>query len=267
MEQIRAEENLKVYTKKLERSNRDLEEFAYMASHDLQEPLRKVQTFSDRLAVKYSQLLDEQGHLYLERMQDAVVRMRNLINDLLSLSRITTRANPFDSVSLNQIVSDVLSILETRIEQLHAKIEVSDLITLDCDPSQMRQLFQNLIGNALKFQRKNEPPAVYVYGEIINDSEKESLASEGLKNQFYRIYVKDNGIGFDPKYKHQIFEVFHRLHSRDSYEGTGIGLTICRKIIERHGGTISAEAKLNEGATFIVELPVKQTKEKIDERI
>ncbi|MBD0302278.1 MAG: PAS domain-containing protein [Tolypothrix sp. T3-bin4] len=231
----------------LARSNDELQQFAFIASHDLQEPLRKIKTFGDRLKATCGDTFTAQGRDYLERMQNAAQRMQSLIEDLLTLSRVTTRAQPFVSVDLAQVTQEVLSDLEVAIQQSDAHVEVGELATVTADPLQMRQLLQNLIGNALKFRRPEEAPFVKIYTEptrAINGSE------------FCQIIVEDRGIGFDEKYLGRIFNVFQRLHGRSEYEGTGIGLAICRKIAERHHGSITAQSQPGAGAKFIVTLPM-----------
>jgi signal transduction histidine kinase/methyl-accepting chemotaxis protein len=245
-ERARAEEQLQHYAARLERSNRELEEFAYVASHDLQEPLRKVQAFGDRLKTKYGQTLGDQGRDYLERMQNAAARMQTLINGLLTYSRVTTRAQPFVPVDLAQTAQEVMSDLEVRIQEVGGQVNVENLPRIEADPTQMRQLLQNLIANALKFHRQDQPPVVKVH------------AGNASPNGSCQIFVEDNGIGFDEKYLDRIFQVFQRLHGRSEYEGSGVGLATCRKIVERHGGTISARSAPGQGATFIVTLPLRQ---------
>lgn len=247
-ERKRVEEDLKAFTTRLEQSNRDLQDFAFVASHDLQEPLRKIQAFGDRLAAKLGAGLDEQSGDYLKRMQNAANRMQILINDLLTYSRVTTKAQPFVPTDLAQTVREVLADLEIRIEETGGKVELGNLPALDADPLQMRQLFQNVIGNALKYYRPGVPPLVRVSGELHEDG--------GC-----RIVVEDNGIGFEQQYSEKIFGIFQRLHGRNAYEGTGVGLAVCRKIVERHGGAISAEGFPGEGARFTITLPVYQIKE------
>ena len=248
-ERKRVEEALARQTQELARSNAELEQFAYIASHDLQEPLRKVQAFGDRLLAGYGEVLGDQGRDYLERMQNAAARMQTLINDLLMYSRVTTKAQPFVSVDLAQVARGVLSDLETRIEQVGGRVEVGDLPTIEADPTQMRQLLQNLIGNALKFHKKDEAPLVKVYAGSLDG-----------RDGGCQIIVEDNGIGFDEKYLDRIFQVFQRLHGRSEYEGSGIGLATCRKIVERHRGSITAKSVPEQGATFIVTLPARQPK-------
>jgi PAS domain S-box-containing protein len=241
----------------LAHSNTELENFAHVASHDLQEPLRKILTFGQRLQTKYGEVLTEQGCDYLERMQKAAERMQTLIHDLLTLSRITTQAQPFVAVDLAQIVQEVLSDLEVCLEQNQGQVEVGELPTLNSDPLQMRQLMQNLIGNALKFHRKGELPKVRIYSQQLKGENQPAL-EDTAKPTHCQICVKDNGIGFDTQYLDRIFQAFHRLHGRNEYEGTGMGLAICRKIVERHNGNISAHSRQGQGSTFIVTLPLQQ---------
>ncbi|MEQ1875713.1 MAG: ATP-binding protein, partial [Bdellovibrionia bacterium] len=227
-----AEEQLKVYSKRLEVSNKELQEFASVAAHDLQEPLRKIQSFSDRLKTKAKGALNEESIDYLDRIQSSASRMQTLINDLLSYSRVTTKAQPFAKVDLNLALNQVVSDLVVRIEQEKGKVEVDDLPTIDADPTQMHQLFQNLINNGLKFHKPNVPPVVKVTAKILEQS---PLGRPGPACQ---IYVEDNGIGFDEKYLDRIFTIFQRLHGPTEFPGTGIGLAICKKTITRLGGRI-----------------------------
>ncbi len=251
-----AEERLRLAAEQLRRSNLELLEFASVASHDLQEPLRKIQAFGDRLKVKCSAELGENGRDYLERMQDAARRMQILLHDLLTLSRVTSKAQPFESVDLHKIVKDVVSDLEVRIEQTGALVEIGRLPVIEADPAQMRQLLQNLISNALKFHRPDTKPEVIISAKVLDNAD--SLTGSMPGAELCQLQVRDNGIGFDEQYLERIFQVFQRLHSRSEYEGTGIGLAVCRKITDRHRGTISAKSAVGEGATFIVTLPVKQ---------
>ena len=240
-----AEVNLHIYAEKLEQSNRDLQEFAYIASHDLQEPLRKVLAFGDRLTNKYGSVLDETGRDYLKRMREASQRMQTLINDLLTFSRVSTRAQPFAMVDLNSLIQDVISDLEVQIDRTHGKLQVSDLPTIEADPTQMHQLMQNVISNGLKFHKIDIAPIVKITAKVSGNKCK--------------ISIKDNGIGFDMQYLDRIFKPFQRLHSRQEYEGSGMGLAICRRIIERHRGEITAVSTLDEGSTFIVTIPINQS--------
>jgi PAS domain S-box-containing protein len=259
-ERKQAQERLEAFAKQLQRSNRELEQFASVAAHDLQEPLRKIQAFGDRLKSKCERALGDQGREYLERMQGSAARMRNLINDLLTFSRVTTKRQPFQPVDLTQVAQEVVSDLESRIQQTGGRVDVADLPTVDADPLQVRQLLQNLIGNGLKFHRAEEPPVVRVEGKILCEMDRPFNGS-GQDRPLCQLTVQDNGIGFEEQYLDRIFEVFQRLHSRLEYEGTGMGLAICRKIVERHGGSITARSTIGEGASFIITLPVRQLKE------
>ncbi len=235
----------------LQRSNQELQDFAYVASHDLQEPLRKIQAFGNLLQEEYGSLLGD-GQTYLDRMRNAASRMQILINDLLTFSRITTKALPFSLVDLNMIAHEVVLDLEVRVRSTQGTVEIAALPTIQADPLQMRQLLQNLIGNALKFHKPDTPPHVHVSAQI--------LSEPSPKGTHCLLTVKDNGIGFDEKYLDRIFTVFQRLHGRGVYEGTGIGLAVVRKIVERHGGTVTAHSTVGQGATFLVTLPVQQSK-------
>ena len=251
------EEKLRHFAEQLERSNTELQDFASVASHDLQEPLRKIQAFGDRLKVKCGPMLGAQGLDYLARMQNAAQRMQVLIQDLLKLSRVTSRAQPFQPCDLAEVVRQVLTDLEIAVEQSGARVEVGELPAIDADPLQMRQLFQNLIANALKFHKPGETPEVVIAARVFEVQEhlvKGALPGERV----CQIRVADNGIGFDAKFAEQIFVVFQRLHTREEYEGTGIGLAVCRKITDRHGGSIVAKSAEGEGANFFITLPVKQ---------
>lgn len=241
----------------LEAANRELQNFASVASHDLQEPLRKIQAFGDRLRDRFSDSLGDQGRDYLERMRAAATRMRTLIDDLLNFSRLQTRAKPFEKVDLTEIAREVVSDLETRIQQSEGRVDLGELPTLEADPTQMRQLLQNLIGNALKFRRPEEPPLVQVSAERLPNAPSEDGAPLP-EAPLWRIIVRDTGIGFDEKYLDRIFDVFQRLHGRNEYEGTGMGLAICRRIVIRHGGRITATSTLGKGTTFSVILPEHQ---------
>jgi PAS domain S-box-containing protein len=270
-ERRETENKLRAFTVKLERSNRELQDFAYVASHDLQEPLRKVQAFGDRLDRKCAAELSDEGKDYINRMRNAASRMQNLINDLLTFSRVSTKTQPFKPTDLSKIAGEVVSDLEVRIEQTGGLVEIADLPTIDADPLQIRQLLQNLIGNALKFHRADVPPIVKVYAQTLSQTgasfllEGEEIQTESGDDDLCRLVIEDNGIGFDEKYLDRIFTVFQRLHGRTEYEGSGIGLAVCRKIVERHGGQITASAKSGEGATFYINLPIKQEEINIHE--
>jgi PAS domain S-box-containing protein len=259
-----AEARLHEYARRLAQNNRELQEFAYVASHDLQEPLRKVRAFGDRLQAKCGDALTPEGRDYLARMQNAAVRMQMLIEALLAYSRISTKARPFEMVKLADIAREVLGDLEIRIEQTNARITVGELPEIQADPMQMRQLLQNLLGNALKFHRPGVPPEVQVTAKVFTAAEGAAhgvsaalLADYPPETPLCQICVQDNGIGFDDKYAERIFGVFQRLHGRGDYEGAGVGLAICRKIAERHGGEITARGRVGEGAWLWVTLPVR----------
>jgi PAS domain S-box-containing protein len=252
-----ADEKLKRFAEQLERSNAELNSFASVASHDLQEPLRKIQAFGDRLRAKCGEELGEQGLDYLHRMQNAAERMQVLIQDLLKLSRVSSRAKPFEPCALGRVVEEVLSDLEVAIEDTKARVQVGELTLIDADPLQMRQLFQNLIANALKFHKPGDPPVIEISSEVLI-AEGHEIPGGPRGSELCRVTVRDEGIGFDQKFADQIFVVFQRLHTRHEYEGTGIGLAVCRKITDRHAGSIVAKSAEGQGATFIVTLPAKQ---------
>ncbi len=256
---LRAQEDLQRLAKELARSNAELEQFAYIASHDLQEPLRKVQAFGDLLAMTAVEALDEQGRFYVERMRGAAGRMQMLVNDLLNFARVTSLARPFVEVDLAGVANEVASDLENRLKITGGQVEIGELPRVESDPSQMRQLLQNLIGNALKFHRKGVPPVVVLRSRFLGDSDP-ALAEPARTAGRCEISVQDNGIGFEEKYLERIFAPFQRLHARAEYEGTGMGLAICRKIVERHGGSITARSTPGQGTTFLVTLPLRQAK-------
>jgi PAS domain S-box-containing protein len=252
-ERKRVEEAISQKAAELARSNAELEQFAFVASHDLQEPLRKIQAFGDRLKTRIEGEIAPEAKDYLERMQSASARMRTLINDLLTFSRVIRRTEPFVAVDLVAVTRGVLGDLEVRIEKSGAQIEVGDLPIIEADPVQMHQLILNLVGNALKFQPPGAAPVVKICSRVYATLSGES---------YCELQVHDNGIGFDEKYMDKIFAVFQRLHGRNEYEGTGVGLAVCRRITDRHHGTITAKSQLGQGATFIVTLPTRQVSEK-----
>jgi PAS domain S-box-containing protein len=237
----------------LEQSNANLEEFAYVASHDLQEPLRKISIFGDRLILNHAENLNEDGNLFLQKIVDSSRRMQAMINDLLSVSLISGNKS-FENYSLTSVLQDVIQTLEFKIEAKHAGIEVDELPVAHIIPSQMRQLFQNLISNSLKFIPPGKNPAIQIIQSEIKHTD---LLRYGLSSgkQYIKIEVKDNGIGFDNEYASKIFTIFQRLHGKAEYEGTGIGLAICKKIVENHEGVIYAEGKQGEGAIFTIIIP------------
>lgn len=240
-----ANAGLTEYSAKLEKLNNELQEFAFVASHDLQEPLRKIQSFGNRLSCKYRDSLGEESKDYLGRMIAAANRMSDLLQALLAYSRIATRPNPFKPTGLGEVVADALSDLEVSLEESGASVEVGDLPVVEGDAPQLRQLFQNLIGNSIKYRLESEKLLIRIYGRVDGGT--------------CDIFVQDNGIGFDERHLDRIFKPFQRLHGRSAaYQGTGMGLAICRKVVERHGGSITARSKPGEGSVFIITLPVKQ---------
>lgn len=251
-------------TDALRRSNAELEQFAYVASHDLQEPLRKIRAFGDRLSKLAADRLDEKGVDYLARMVSAAERMQTLIENLLLYSRVTSRGVDFQRVDLNGVLEDVLADLEAQITAAGAEIRVGDLPRLDADPMQMNQLFQNLISNAVKYGPTGGGAQVEIRSELLDSTGGAVAPERSGEAVAVRIAVSDNGIGFEPEYADRIFELFQRLHGRGGYEGTGIGLGICRKIALRHEGSIEAEGRPGEGATFTVVLPLTQEQEDPD---
>jgi len=257
----RDEEKLRVYSAKLERSNRALQDFAQVASHDLQEPLRKILAFGDRIKCKAGESLDAECRDYLQRMFNAATRMQTLITDLMTFSRVETQAQPFVKTDLGVIAREVSADLESRIEQSGGRVEIEELPTIDADPMQMRQLLQNLIGNSLKYYRAGVSPIVRVYSQALDARSPEAMNDHALARQLCQLLVTDNGIGFDEKYLDRIFNCFQRLHKKSEYEGTGVGLAICRKIVDRHGGSITARSSPGQGSTFVVTMPRQQSRE------
>jgi len=240
----RAEEALKTNVSRLELINQELQDFAFVAAHDLQEPLRKIQTFCDMAMRRCSQTLDEEAGAHLARVLTSAGRMRQQLRDLLEFSRVAARPEPFKKVDFAKVARDAVDVFEASIKDSGCRIEIGHLPVIDADESQILRLFQNLVGNALKF-RSGDAPGIKIYCKP---------ETRGM----CEIFVEDNGIGFDRQFAELIFKPFQRLHGKGEYDGTGMGLAICRKIVERHGGAIRAESKPGEGATFIVRLPVKQ---------
>lgn len=255
-EQVRIRtQELTIYSEELTRSNRELEDFAFVASHDLQEPLRKIRAFGDRLMSTYGEELDGKGVDYIKRMKMAAERMSNLINDLLEFSRITTRGKEFIDVNMKTLVIDIVSDLEIAIEESHSVITVAELPTIKGDKGQMYQLFLNLLSNAIKFRQLDTNPKISIQYEKVETHN--DFANQPV--EWHLITLIDNGIGFEQEFADKIFVPFQRLHGRSEYKGTGIGLAVCRRIVERHGGTISAVSELTKGATFTIKIPVEAT--------
>ena len=247
----------------LQRSNRELESYASVAAHDLKEPLRKIQTFGERIDSKCGEQMSPDCRSYLDRVRGSAHRMSTLIDDLLKLSRVASRAQPFVPVDLAEVAEDVVADSETYIEQVGGRVTIGDLVTIEADPTQMRQLLQNLIINGLKFSRADEPPAVRVGARLL-DGDPGVGGAHAAADGWYEITVEDNGIGFDERYLDRIFIIFRRLHGYGRYDGTGVGLAICRRIAERHGGAITATSTPRKGSSFVVTLPVKQKRKDTD---
>jgi len=241
-----AEEALRSNMARLEVVNAELQEFAFIAAHDLQEPLRKIQTFCDMAQKRCVPALDNTSRDYLVRVVNSASRMRRLLRDLLEFSRVAARPGPPNKIDLVKIVREAADVFEASVRETGCKIEIENMPAIEADETQMLRLFQNLIGNALKF-RGAETPHIKIYGRL--DSKR-----------MCEIFVKDNGIGFDPQYAELIFKPFQRLHGRSEYDGTGMGLAICRKIVERHGGSIRVQSEPGKGSTFMIRLPAKQTR-------
>lgn len=237
----------------LENANQELDRFAFMASHDLQEPLRKIRMFSDLVYSRNEPLLSETAKEHLQKIQTSAGRMQTLIQDILMFSRISTIKEPFAPVDLNVLFEELLIEIKDNVREKNAEFIIDRLPVIRCNARLMSMLFQNLISNALKYTRKGQPPVIRITSEISN-TKSQKIHSPSEKH--CRIFVEDNGIGFDQQFADQIFQMFKRLHHHTEYEGTGIGLTLCKKIAEVHSGSISARSKLGSGSTFIVSLPV-----------
>lgn len=249
------EKQVQERTKELYQKNKELESFAYISSHDLQEPLRKIQTISSIIADQEGETLSEKGKDYFKRMQDAAQRMQTLINDLLAYSRTNVAKGKLEETDLNELLQEVLIDLYDDIESTGAIINVEVMCHTNVIPFQFRQLLYNLIGNSLKFTVKGRRPEITIFSRITKGID---LKNEALKNEaeFCHISVTDNGIGFEPEFSYRIFEVFQRLHERAEYRGTGIGLAIVKKIVENHHGIITASAQINQGAQFDIYIPI-----------
>jgi signal transduction histidine kinase len=239
----------------LQSTNQELDRFAYVASHDLQEPLRKIQLFTDKLIYQYGHKLDDEVQVFLGKIAKSSKRMQQLVNDLLKLSRQTDDNIEFEQTNLNELLNEVLSDMETDIQKKNVTITSGDLPVIYVIPSQIRQLFQNIISNSIKFSKENCTPEIHIKTEVVKGANLPNVDRKLFENTFYNIYIRDNGIGFDTKYAEEIFVVFKRLHSHQQFEGTGIGLSICKKIVEKHKGFITAQSTLDQGSTFIITLP------------
>ena len=252
-----AEENLALRAEELGRSNAELAKFLSVASHDLQEPLRKVRALGDLLALKSRDSLSGESIGYLKGMQAAAARTQDLIQALRAFSRITNQTRPHVSVNLTESAQNALTDLDPMMKETGGRVDVGELPTIDADPAMMEELLRNLLSNGLKFHRSGEPPIVKIHGRVLNGQGNDDL--RGLATDtFCEITVEDNGIGFDQKYLDRIFTVFQRLHTTDYYDGTGMGLAICQKIVDSLGGNITASGKPGQGASFVIRLPINQ---------
>lgn len=231
-----------------EKRGHEVEEFMRIASHDLREPLRKIAAFGDRLRSRSGDLLDEEGQDHLSRMQAAAAHLQDMLDDLLELSRMSTRAAPFDALDLTRTTREALALLKDQVDETRALVDLGELPTLEADSRQMRRLLMELLSNALKFHKPGEAPVVRVFGQPDPERPSESC----------QLVVQDEGLGFEEKYVDRIFEPFQRLHGKGVHPGTGMGLTLCRKVARRHGGTITASSLPGHGATFTVTLPWRQ---------
>jgi light-regulated signal transduction histidine kinase (bacteriophytochrome) len=242
----------------LDKSNHNLQEFVYVASHDLQEPLRKISTFTERLGSKFQSSLGQEGTMYVNRILNATNNMQVLLQDLLNFSRLSFNDRPFEMISIKQVVESVLADLEIKIEETKAVIACDDLPDIEAYSSQIKQLFNNLITNALKFRRQHEPPTIKIAcGNVYHDDYPELPLIKNAK--YVKILVEDNGIGFEQEFSERIFMIFQRLNGKAEYAGSGIGLSICKKIVENHHGFIFATGIPEQGATFTILLPQKQS--------
>lgn len=253
---VQYEHELERKIDELRRSNKDLEDFAYVASHDMHEPLRKVHSFADRLKVKFAESLPAEANGYLDRILTATQNARLMIDGLMEFSRLSRRNEGFEKSSLNKLVNEVISDLELKIEETGASIDVGPLPDLEVIPIQIKQLFSNILLNAIKFRMPDVAPVIEIRSKRISQNDAAKAGLDG-RSDCYRISVKDNGIGFEQQYAETIFQMFQRLNSKSDYPGSGIGLALCKKIIENHHGAIFARGVLNEGATFSFILPDK----------
>lgn len=251
------EKNLQQKIQELNRSNKELEEFAYIASHDLQEPLRKITAFGERLHEKANHEIGQEGLLYLQRILAATQNMRILIDNLLEFSRAGKQNHPFETIDLNVILKEVINDLELKIEETNTVIHLSPLPVISAIHSQMKQLFTNILSNAIKFRKSTIPPVISIISEKLSDKEKDDCVLTGEKS-FYKISIHDEGIGFEQEYALKIFQIFQRLHGKAEFPGSGIGLAICKKIVDNHNGIIQAESSLGLGTTFTIVLPENQ---------
>jgi light-regulated signal transduction histidine kinase (bacteriophytochrome) len=241
----------------LSNSNRKVDTFAYTASHDLQEPLRKIITFGERLKIKFSDKLGDEGIEYADRIIASAQGMKALINSLLTFSEMSKSLRDYEVVALRDIINTVIEDMELKIMETNASITIGPLPEVEVNRFEMSQLFGNLLSNAIKFRLPINDPKIMITGAPIDEAEKKAYPLKG-HHGFAKIVVEDEGIGFDEKYAERIFQVFQRLHGKSEYPGSGIGLAICKKIVENHNGYIYAKSEQGHGASFTVILPKKQ---------
>jgi signal transduction histidine kinase/CHASE3 domain sensor protein len=254
------ENQLKQYTSELQRSNEDLEQFAYIASHDLQEPLRKIRAFGDRLSTKFHTELDVVGRDYLARMQSAAARMQLLIEDILAFSKVSRNIAAFERLNMKKLMEEIVDDLDAQVRREQGTVTIGNLPNISGDRAQIKRLFQNLVSNGLKFHKEQEKPTIEITGTTMKGAQvREEFGKPAMDGEYVYFSVKDNGIGFDEKYREKIFNIFQRLHGRNEYEGTGIGLSICRKIVVNHRGLILTKSEVNVGSEFMVILPLNDS--------
>ena len=263
-DRLASEEKIKELNKQLlknieqlESTNKELDQFAFVASHDLQEPLRKIKIFSNRIAFKYANNLDDEGKQLIDKVQSSCERMQNLINDVLSFSKIGGENHSLTYTDINDVLKDVLSDMDIQIQEKNAQIIIDPIPKLFVYPSLIKLLFENIINNAIKYSRQSVPPLIKI---TVKDELSKNTPDNLAIKKYCRINIQDNGIGFEQKYAEQIFKMFQRLHGNSEYIGTGIGLAICKKIIEEHKGYISAKSVVNEGTMFTLSFPLDISK-------
>ncbi len=255
---LATQKELELKVEALNQTNNELEQFTYVASHDLQEPLRKIMTFGTMLKIKQKDRLDEEGNRLLDTITNLSQRMKNLIEDLLVFSRISNHNQSFVPVDLNQVVAQVWQDLSETVQQQQAILNCGKLPRMAAHPSQMHQLFQNLLANSLKYARSGVSPVIHISCVMTSGQEIDKRGDLLTDTTFHKIQIEDNGIGFEQQYAEQIFAIFQRLHTKETYSGTGVGLAICKRIVTNHGGYIQATASPGKGALFSIYLPATQ---------
>lgn len=257
-ENYRFKKALEQKIEQLDKSNSSLQEFVYVASHDLQEPLRKISTFVERIHAKHFESLNEEGQSYLKRVQTSAGNMQTLLEDLLDFSKLSFDEKKFEKVNLQQCINGVISELELKIEESKTSVRCGESPDIEAYPSQIRQLFSNLINNSIKFRKEHEAPVITISCDMVTHNDFPELSLAENRN-YVRITVEDNGIGFDEEFSERIFKIFQRLHGKTEYKGSGIGLAICKKIVDNHHGFIFANSKPNVGSNFTILLPQLQS--------